>query len=1084
MAEQQFWKGLDEKFHDPEFMQQAGKEFPEELPGFGAKLQQANTSRRDFLKVLGFSVGAATIAASCEMPVRKSIPYLVKPDEITPGIANYYASSYVDGGKYCSILVKTREGRPIKIEGNNLSKITYGGTDAAAQASVLSLYDTYRPKGPVAMTKATTWADLDKAVFDKLQAIKAAGGAIRILSSTIISPSLKAAVAKFVEQYPGTELVQYDAISYSGLLDANEQSFGKRVVPNYRFENAKVIVSLGADFLGTWISPTEYAYNYSINRKVSKDNAKMSRHYQIESWASLTGLNADVRVPVKPSEETAAAITLYNLVAGKTGGATINGGKLESKYAGSIENAAADLVAAKGAALVVSGSNDVNVQLIVNALNQLLDSYGTTIDLNEYSNLRQGNDTQYNKLVADVVAGNVKGLILLNANPAYNLPKGDAFIEALKKVEVTVSLNDKKTETDTLIQYLAPDHHFLESWGDAEPRNGHISIIQPTIDPLFNTRSAGESLLRFAGIDQTYYDFVRANWNANIFGKQSGLTTFGNFWDRAVHDGVFTYTPTAAAPVAVGAATDAAPAASTGGTIDVAAAGAAALANVKSGGIELVVYEKTAIVDGKDGDNPWLQELPDPVSKVTWDNYACVSLAFAEANKLDMTADRTKKSYGRTVQTIKLNATGYEVELPVHIQPGMPDNTIAIALGYGREVVGKTGEVGENAYPFITAYKNGAQSRYANDAKFEVTGRDYKLAQTQTHFSVSDGLNQRPIVKTTTLEEYAKDPASGNHDRAHVKEHLLTLYGYHEFPGHKWGMGIDLNSCFGCGACVVACNAENNIPVVGKKEVTLYREMHWLRIDRYYFGDVDNPSAVFQPMMCQHCDNAPCENVCPVSATNHSTEGLNQMAYNRCIGTRYCANNCPYKVRRFNWFDYWGADSFTLTGALENNYDPHEMSQDLTRMVLNPDVTVRSRGVMEKCSFCVQRIQEGKLNAKKQGRKLVDGDIKTACQAACVTGAIVFGDVNNQDAAATIMSNDDRGFKVIEEIHTLPSITYLTKVRNTSDKEQLKAVNLLSDNPMVAPGMEAHESHMNAPHGAEHGNTGEEDHKQVEEHHH
>jgi len=1064
MAEQQFWKGLDEKFHEPEFMQQAGKEFPEELPGFGAKLQQANTSRRDFLKVLGFSVGAATIAASCEMPVRKSIPYLVKPDEITPGIANYYASSYVDGGNYCSVLVKTREGRPIKIEGNNLSQITYGGTDASAQASVLSLYDMHRPRGPVANKKATNWAELDKAVVEKLQAIKAAGGTIRILSSTIISPSLKAAIAKFVEQFPGTELVQYDAVSYSGLLDANEQSFGLRVVPNYRFEKAKVVVSLGADFLGTWISPTEYAYNYGLTRKVSKDNAKMSRHYQVESYASLTGLNADVRVPVKPSEETAAAITLYNLVASKLGGASISGGKLESAYAESLKNAANDLVEAKGASLVISGSNDVNVQLIVNALNQLLGNYGTTIDLTEYSNLRQGNDTAYNKFVADVEAGTVKGLIIINSNPAYNLPKGDKFIEALGKLELTVSLNDKQTETDTLCQFLAPDHHYLESWGDAEPRNGHISIIQPTIDPLFDTRSAGESLLKFAGINQSYYDFIRENWNANIFTKSTGLNLFGHFWDRSVHDGVFTYTPTVTV---------------TEGIIDVAAAGAAALKNVKSGGLEVVMYEKTAIGDGKDTDNPWLQELPDPVSKITWDNYACVSLKFAEANGLDYTADRTRKSYGRTVQTIKLTVNGAEVELPVHIQPGMPDGTIAVALGYGREVVGKAGEVGANVYPFLTKYSNGGQSRYANDASFTVTGNDYKLGQTQTHFSVSDGLNQRGIVKTTTLDEYAHDPAAGNHDRAHVKEQLQTLYGYHEFPGHKWGMGIDLNACFGCGACVVACNAENNIPVVGKKEITLYREMHWLRIDRYYFGNVENPSAVFQPMMCQHCDNAPCENVCPVSATNHSSEGLNQMAYNRCIGTRYCANNCPYKVRRFNWFDYWGADSFTLTGALENNYDPHQMTGDLTRMVLNPDVTVRSRGVMEKCSFCVQRIQEGKLTAKKQGRKLKDGDIKTACQSACVTGAIVFGDVNNPESAATLMSNDERGFKVIEEIHTLPSITYLTRVRNTNDKEQLKAVNLLSNNAMHPLGADAHHTGGEA-HGTEtpasHDNHSEEGH--------
>ena len=564
----------------------------------------------------------------------------------------------------------------------------------------------------------------------------------------------------------------------------------------------------------------------------------------------------------------------------------------------------------------------------------------------------------------------------------------------------------------------------MEAWNDAEPKKGQFSIAQPTIAPLFNTRSAAESLLKWSGNDVSYYDYIRTYWNENIYTAQSTFLSFNVLWDRAVHDGVFDLTSSSEEI--------------TGTTIDISSAGSALLNASKSDGVEVVLYEKVAIRNGKHATNPWLQELPDPVSKITWDNYAAVSKNFAEENNLNQALGRYTESVGTNTDEIVIKVNGLELKLPAIVQPGTPDNTIAIALGYGREAAGKTGAgLGQNAYPLMSLRNNG-YSRFATGASVEVvSGSSAPIAATQHHHSINDGLNERPIVKETTLEEYKAKANAGNEDREFVKEHLTSLYSPHENlkTGHHWEMAIDLNTCIGCSACVIACTAENNVPVVGKDEVRKSREMHWLRIDRYFAGDVTNPSVIFEPMLCQHCDNAPCENVCPVSATNHSSEGLNQMAYNRCFGTRYCANNCPYKVRRFNWFDYMGADSFSKGTIIDNDVDPHEMTEDLTRMVLNPDVTIRSRGVMEKCSFCAQKIQAGKLTAKKENRKLTDGDITTACQDACPTNAITFGDGNDETSEVYKLGQNERGFKVLEEIHVLPSITYLTKVRNKAKNE-------------------------------------------------
>ncbi|HXH18925.1 MAG TPA: TAT-variant-translocated molybdopterin oxidoreductase [Chitinophagales bacterium] len=1016
-----YWKSLEEK--EGKVTPSQANEFSEELPVI-SNLEKSGTltsTRRDFLKMMGFSVTAAAVAASCEVPVRKSIPYVIKPDEIVPGVANYYASTYAEGGDYVSVLVKTREGRPIKIEGNKLSKITHGGTSAVAQASVLGLYDNYRLKKPLAQGEETSWKKVDEAIISELEIINAKpGNKIRILSSTILSPSTKQAIRDFIAKYPNTKHVTYDAISYSAMLKANEAMFGKKVIPNYQFDKADLIVSMGADFLGTWLSPVEFATQYGKRRKVSKENTAMNRHIQVESYLSLSGSNADKRIMVKPSELAGTLLHLYNVVASKTGGAAAAHLQLDENVKSEISKIADELLAAKGKSLVVCGLNDVNAQLITNAINHLLGNYNATIDFTAFSNQRQGDDDAMNELVKELPS--VDALIIIDANPLYNFPGSEKFKEGLAKVSLTVSMNSKNDETTLLCKYVCPDHHYLESWNDAEPKNGSFSLTQPTIAPLFKTRSAAESLLKWAGMDTPYYEYIRNYWNQNIFPKQTRFASFHVMWDRALHDGVFELQP--------------ADEMLTVQPVDISAAGAALAKSQPGDGWELVVYESVAIRDGKFADNPWLQELPDPMTKVAWDNYACVSKKTAEQLGLHLALGKFEKSVGWETDVVKVSANGYEVTLPAIVQPGTPDNTIAIALGYGRELKARKGMsgIGKNAFPFL---KDNASRNFIGGVSVSVVPGAYRIAQTQMHHSIHDGLQERRLVKETTLAEYKSNPAAGNEDREEVKKHLKSIYPEHRSlkSGLQWEMAIDLNSCIGCSACVVACTAENNVPVVGKLEVSRSREMHWLRIDRYFAGDESNPSVVFQPMLCQHCDNAPCENVCPVAATNHSSDGINQMAYNRCIGTRYCANNCPYKVRRFNWFDYLGADSFLKGTIFNNDKDEHEMTENLTRMVLNPDVNVRSRGVMEKCSFCIQRIQDGKLKAKMENRPLRDDDIATACQQACPTQAITFGDINNDRTEVYKLAHDERGFKVLEEIHTLPSITYLTKVRNKANEE-------------------------------------------------
>lgn len=1029
MEQKKYWQNFGELNDSEAYNKDLHDEFNEQLP-FEADdkgLLGARTPRRDFLKYVGFSTAAATLAASCEMPVKKSIPYLNRPDNIIPGVPNYYATTYVQDGDVVPVVAKVRDGRPIKLEGNELSSVTGGGTSARVQAAVLGIYDTARLRYPMANGKEVTTFE----AFDKMvgEALKSAGGPIALLTSSISSPTTKQIIADFLAKNPGSRHVQYDAVSASGILDANLASYGKRAIPAYHFENAKVIVSLGADFLGTWLNPVEYSKQYAAGRKINQANPEMSKHIQFESTLSLTGANADERYVHRPSEAGAVALALLAKLGGSVSAPALGDERLKK----GLDLAANALKAANGAALVVSGSNDANVQVIVNAINEAIGANGKTINWSATLNTRQGDDKAMVQLVQDMNDGKVGAVLISGVNPAYDYYDAKKFADGLKKVKVSVSFNDREDETSELCKYQLADHHFLESWGDAEVKTGAVSFLQPTIAPLFKTRPFQTSLLLWSGGTQEYGDFFKNYWVTKLGSQEA--------FDKALQDGVVESIPALAAGTYNGAAV---------------ADAAGKIGSAKKGGkTELVVYQKVSMGSGKDANNPWLQELPDPITKATWDNYLVIS--FAKAKELGIKVDDNYEvETGKPTVTLKANGKDYT--LPVLVIPGMNADTVAIAVGYGRsEKTGKAAAgVGQNAFPLVSF--NGSSFVYSvSDVTVELTGKTFPIAYTQTHNQYE---GRKEVVREYALGEFKKNPKILSAEREELVEDFAkktgdfrvegTLYPDFPYPGAKWGMSIDLNSCTGCGACSVACTAENNVAVVGKSEVLRAHEMHWLRIDRYFAtyrdnsgnDNLDDLNVLFMPVMCQHCDNAPCENVCPVNATNHSTEGLNQMTYNRCIGTRYCANNCPFKVRRFNWADYMGADSFPDNQNGKLDASVMMMNDELTRMVLNPDVTVRSRGVIEKCSFCVQRLQDGKLKAKKENRPLETGadgkwDIKTACQQACPTNAIVFGNVNDKNSPISKIRNEEqteRVFYALEQLHVLPSVSYLAKVRNTDRK--------------------------------------------------
>lgn len=939
-----------------------------------------NSSRRDFLRLVGFSFASAAVMAACKRPVQMAVPYAVQPPEITPGAALYYASTFFDGQEYCSILVKTRDGRPIKIEGNSLSDFNGEGTTARVQASVLSLYDDARLKFPQEDNKRTTWEDIDRKIISDLNQVNEAGGEIALLTPTIISPSTAGLIEQFGARFKSFRWVQYDPISYSGIIKANERSFGMAVIPDYHFQNADLVLSVNADFLGTWVAPVHFIPKYVSRKRLNNGNTGMLKHIHYETGMTLTGANADIRKKLKSSEERAFFTTLHNLVAKEKGSQPISG----PSFSEDLSVLSARLTAASGKSIIVSGSNSIGIQVIVNAINNLLGNYGNCIDLSGNIRSSAGNDEEMDKLVNDISEGRIKALLMYNVNPAYSYPAGEKFTESLKGIKVAVNMSPALSETTGIARYECPVNHFLESWDDYEITPGRLSLSQPAINPMFDTRSFQESLLVWSGEKISWHDYLSTRWEKQYF-PLSGQKDFRAFWNNAVSSGVFNYAVNGSKPVQFRAE---------------ALAGINENTAIESSGqFEVQLYTNVAMGSGLHGNNPWLMELPDPITRQCWENVASISPGDAARLKVV------------TGQVLKIN----NISIPAYIQQGQTEGTISVALGYGHTNSGPVASgKGFNMFPLVRT-ENGTRIYSFTIPSPEVTAEQVTLGLIQSHDSMQD----RAIVRNTVLSKYREDRVSGNEKHVEFESMHKSLYPDWVHDGFHWGMAIDLNACIGCGTCVIACQAENNSPTVGKDQVSRNRIMQWIKVHRYYSDDPDNPQVLFQPVFCQHCDNAPCENVCPVSATNHSNEGLNQMAYNRCVGTKYCMNNCPYRVRRFNWYRYTNNKAFDYNTA-----------SDLGRMVLNPDVTVRERGVVEKCTFCVQRIQAAKLDAKVQNRVLRDLEIKPACMQACPAGAIIFGNLNDSNSAVSKLFTQERRYHLLEELHTLPAIGFLTKVRN------------------------------------------------------
>jgi molybdopterin-containing oxidoreductase family iron-sulfur binding subunit len=1059
-----YWVGIEELENSPEFLESQKNEFSPSAVSVDTFLSETNlgktsTNRRDFLKFLGFSVTSAAVAA-CETPVINSIPYVNKPETITPGVPTYYASTYFDGHDYASIVVKTREGRPILIKGNAKHGLNQGSVTARINSSVLSLYDGTRLKGPRSQEGELTWSDADTQIGKELADVAASGGRIAILTGTVMSPSTTEAINGFKAAYAGARVdhVQYDAWSTAAIRKANERSFGEAAIPDYDFSKAKVIVSLGADFLDNWLMPTQFIGQYSKNRNPQSD--WMSKHYQIESRFSLTGSNADKRIAILPSQEAKVALAIHNEVA-KLTGAPAPALNTEGLPMEELAAAANDLYKNRGKSLFVSGSNDPDVQVVVNATNVLLGNYGSTISQTARLYVKQGDDAAVAALIADMKAGKVNALLIHgDINPAYSLPNAADFVEGLSKVGTSVSFSRWADETASRCKYMCPDHHYLESWNDYHPKTGHYALAQPTINALYNTRQFQDTLLKWSGNTLNYHDFMREVWQRYSQSMASEAFLFDDFWYNALRNGSISVSVEEQNAMELNPA-----------EVQEAASKIASTSTSGSG-FELSLYTSVGIGDGTHATNPWLQELPDPISKITWDNYIAMNPADAEANGFN-----TRYSQEEPATLAKLTLNGMEVVLPVVAQPGQKRGAVSVALGYGRgsnqEEIGKAAyrtkeyggyeqdadgkkiPIGKNAYPLV-GLNNGFMQYTQSGVTIEPAGGTYPIASTQIQHTI---MGRDSVLKETSFAFFKSSPKEAynpphelpvHEDGKTVMRNVDEIDIWNEHPvkgvGHRWGMSIDLSTCIGCSACVTACHSENNVPVVGKDEIRRGRDMHWMRIDRYYSSEMnmergaeegkgvidtyrdmeiaeyDNPSTVFMPMMCQHCNHAPCETVCPVAATTHSNEGLNQMTYNRCIGTRYCANNCPFKVRRFNWFNYKAYDKFSEVNPAQDA---------MARLVLNPDVTVRSRGVMEKCSMCVQRIQAGKLEAKIKGMPVEDGSVVTACAEACPTHAITFGDLNDTASKVAQAETDNRSYHALAEVGIKPNVSYKVKVRNS-----------------------------------------------------
>lgn len=1009
-----YWRSFEELYRDKNVLEARHHEFKEGTTDDFDPSNLSTISRRKFLALVGASAALAGTACTDYRDKGEIVPYNVKPEEIIVGKPNYYASTCTLCANACGILIKTREGRPIKVDGNPDHPVNKGKICAKGQANVLNLYDPERLKNPL-KKRSIGFSEIDWSEADKeiLAAFAFAGSKeIAIITNSITSPTSLKVLEDFKTKYPSVKIYSYELFNDSVKNSAWKKCYGSWNYPLLKWNEAKIILSLESDFLGNEHNRVETARLFSENRDI--DSKKFTRLYVFESNLSLTGINSDYRLRLRPEAQYDFVMSLIQELKNKgainlqlnTSGYSLK--SFASKFnldLTILNNLVDDLISNKGKTIIDAGNSlNENVHIAVNLLNASLGNnqmFRTDSAVSKLFDLT--NADEFESLVAKMNAGNVAAVIHFDSNPVYHLSPEFDYKKALSKVSLVISLSERATETTASSNFVLPINHNFESWGDSKTRAGIISLQQPVIAPLSNTRHKEAILLTWiSGSSETYneklyHEYLMKNWETSIYPTLNSKLDFKRFWLGALHDGiVLTNENVSAIP-----------------TINSNVSSYINNQTFESKGYTLVIRENYYLGDGRLAHNGWLQELPHPVSKIAWDNYA--ALSESTCKQLDL----------KNNDVIEVTINNRKLKLPVFMQAGVADDVICIESGYGREDSGTVANgVGFNVNTLLS--KKGSYSPWIYPgATITKTGDSYKLASSQEHHAFDNPLTEdlhrkRNIIQEGTVLGYLKNPHF-IHEKSHGE--MESVYEPHPYTGVKWGMAIDLNKCTGCGDCVSACNVENNIPIVGKDQVLNSREMQWLRIDRYYSGTPDNPKVSVQPMLCQHCDQAPCENVCPVVATTHSPDGLNQMTYNRCVGTRYCSNNCPYKVRRFNFFNF------------RDHFRDSYQENPILALMHNPEVTVRSRGVMEKCTFCVQRISEARADALNEKRELKGTDVTTACQDACGTNAIKFGNINDKESDFYKYRTHELGYYVLEELNIHPNVTYIAKLRNIHSEE-------------------------------------------------
>lgn len=1033
-----YWRSFRELYNDPEFIKERDSEFAPgalDKPDTGS---MSKFSRRKFLALLSASAAVAASGCSNYRNNGEIVPYLKKPESVTIGLPNYYASTCTGCGSACGILIKTLEGRPIKVDGNPDHPVSKGKICAIGQASVMNLYDPERLKNPVERTgkvspKEILWGEADDAIIAQLKNASSSGKEIAIVTHTVNSPSQKKLFEDFQKAYPTAKIYSYEVYNDSTKKSAWEKCYGTKLLPVIQLEKAKVILALESDFLDTEGNKVEQSRLFAENKDAERDD--FVRIYAVEGNASLTGMNADYRLILRTDaiEEFVMCLLKEFLVTRKLS-AYANDAAVISKlqsyrlddFASKhemkkevLDHLISDLGQNQGSSLVTAGGMlPESTHIAVNLLNEVLgNSKLYSKDITPFEVLPHSTKAEKENLISDMQSGKAGVVIHFDTNPVYNMPSDSGYAEALKNVPLVITMAEGINETCDMSNYVLPVNTMFESWGDFRTRSNFYSLQQPVIAPLYNTRQKEEILLTWIKGSKNdfnndiYHQYMIDNWKTNVLNTAGGDSQFMKEWYAALNDGV----------VMMKKANASGASESVTGFKSEAFAGNNQKMTASSDMV-LMLLKNSSLGDGRFANNGWLHELPNPVTKVVWDNYAAISPQTAKSMKLE------------TNDKVNITSSGGKIELPVYIQPGMSAGVIAITTGYGRSVCGIVGkDVGVNANKLMI--KNYSLSKFLyNDVKIEKTSGTYELVTTQDYYAFDEKLYKdiqykREIIQEGTFIGYKENPDfMSEHETKYSEEekeklNVGSINEQYKHTGTKWGMVIDLNKCTGCNDCVAACNVENNIPIAGKDQFKKHRGMHWMRIDRYYSGTPEVPKTSFQPMLCQHCDFAPCENVCPVAATTHTPDGINAMAYNRCVGTRYCSNNCPYKVRRFNYFNF--RDRFRDGVQLEESYS----------LMANPEVTVRSRGVMEKCTFCVQRIMQERQNAIQENRYVKGSNVKTACQEACNTNAIYFGDQNDETDAVFGLNKSKLAYSVLEEIKVKPNITYLAKLRNVYETE-------------------------------------------------